>query len=132
VAQAGGSNPGWITNTQPYDYSPRWSPDGQWIAFWRDSDAYKIRPDGTGLTQLTSLPAGNWLEDSGQWTPDGTYLVAAAQVNGVEGLYAVPTDGSGHLSLLVLREWQEPDWVGSVGSLSFQRVFLPLVMRQSP
>lgn len=37
-----------------------------------DDDAYQIRPDGTGLTQLTSLAAaGDWLEDSGQWTPDG-------------------------------------------------------------
>jgi len=129
VAEADGSNPYWITNTQPYDYSPRWSPDGQWIAFWRDNDAYKIRPDGTGLTQLTSLPTGNWLEDSGQWTPDGKYLVAAAQVNGIEGLYAVATDGSGILVLLIPRDWEDPDWVGSAGYVEIHNLYLPLVLR---
>ncbi|MBN1137313.1 MAG: PD40 domain-containing protein [Anaerolineae bacterium] len=132
VAEADGSNPGWVPNTQPDDYSPRWSPDGQWIAFWRDDNAFKIQPDGANLTPLTFLPAGEWMEDSGQWTPDGKYLVAAAQVNGVEGLYAAAADGSGRLLLLVSREWEDPDWVGSAGNLSFRRVFLPLVARQSP
>jgi hypothetical protein len=132
VAEADGSNPYWIPNTQPADYSPRWSPDGQWLAFWRDNDVFKIRPDGTGLSQLSFVPAGSWLEDSGQWTPDGRYLVAAAQVKGVEGLYAVSTDGSGGVFLLVSRDWEEPDWVGSAGNIGVQRVFLPLVLRQSP
>jgi hypothetical protein len=132
VAEADGSNPTWVPNTQPHDYSPRWSPDGQWLAFWRESDAYKIRPDGTGLTQLTFLPAGNWLEDSGQWTPDGKYLVAAAQVNGIEGLYAVSTEGSSCLLPLVRREWEDPDWVGSVGNVRHCCTFLPLVLRSSP
>ncbi|MBU1878538.1 MAG: hypothetical protein KJ734_06265, partial [Chloroflexi bacterium] len=96
VAEADGSNPGWVPNTQPYDYSPRWSPDGQWIAFWRDNDVYKIRPDGTGLTQLTFLAAaGDWMEESGPWVTDGQYLVAPGTVDGVDGLYAVPSDGSG-------------------------------------
>jgi hypothetical protein len=129
VAGADGANPYWAPNTQPRDYSPRWSPDGQWLAFWRANNAFKIRPDGTGLTQLTSLPAGNWLEDTGQWTPDGHYLVAAGQVNGAQGLYAVATDGSGQLALLVPRAWQNPDWVGSVGYVQF-RLYLPLVLRR--
>jgi hypothetical protein len=136
VAQADGSNPYWIPNTQPYDYSPRWPPapleggtGGQWIAFWRANNVFKIRPDGTDLTQLSFVPAGSWMEDSGQWTPDGQYLVAAAQVNGAEGLYAVSTDGSGRLALVVPREWVNPDWVGSVGNVSLRQLFLPLVLK---
>ncbi len=144
VAQADGSNPAWVPNTQPYDYSPRWSPaplaggtGGQWLAFWRDNNAYKIRPDGSGLTQLTFLSGDDWLEDTGQWTPDGTHLVAAAQVGGTEGLYAVPTDGSGQLALLIAREWEEPDWVGSVGDVQVLlpqkwTVYLPLAQKSTP
>jgi hypothetical protein len=133
VAQADGSNPYWVPNTQPRDYSPRWSPDGQWIAFWRDDNVYKIRPEGAGLTKLTFLTAaGDWLEDTGQWRPDGKYLVAAAQVNGAQGLYAVATDGSGILVPLIPRDWEAPDWVGSVGNVEIQRLYLPLVLRGAP
>jgi hypothetical protein len=133
VAEADGSNPTWVPNTKPRDYSPRWSPDGQWIAFWRDSNVYKIRPDGSDLTQLMFLTAaGDWMEDSGQWTPDGKYLVAAAYVDGVKGLYAVAADGSGRFFLLIARDWEDPDWVGSAGIISLHRVYLPLVARQSP
>jgi len=130
LADADGGNPHWIPNTQVDDYDPRWSPDGQWIAFWRDDNLYKIRPDGSDLTPLSSLTAeGDWVEDAGPWTPDGQYQVVAAIVNGVKGLYAVPTDGSGRLSLLVARDWVEPDWVGSAGNLTFYHTYLPLVVR---
>jgi dipeptidyl aminopeptidase/acylaminoacyl peptidase len=132
VAQADGANPYWVPNTQPDDYSPRWSPDGQWLAFWRDDDVYKIRPDGTDLSQLTFVPAGSWMEDSGQWTPNGKYLVAPAQVNGIEGLYAVSAEGQSCLLPLVQREWEDPDWVGSVGNVQQCCTFLPLVQRSSP
>jgi hypothetical protein len=131
LADADGANPHWIPNTQQDDYSPRWSPDGQWIAFWRGDNVYKIRPDGSDLTPLTFLTENvNWMEDTGQWTSDGKYLVAAAQVDGVEGLYAAATDGSGILVLLVLRDWVEPDWVGSVGHVEIHRLYLPLVARK--
>jgi dipeptidyl aminopeptidase/acylaminoacyl peptidase len=135
VAEVDGQNPYWITNTQPYDYSPRWSPDGQWIAFWRDDNLFRIRPDGSDLTPLTFITAaGDYMDNSGPWTPDGQYIVAAARVNGVKGLYSVASDGSGTLSLIFAREWDDPDWVGSVGYVPTVappfRVFLPLVVRK--
>lgn len=74
LAGADGGNPLWIPNTQQYDYDPRWSPDGSWIAFWRDDNLYKIRPDGSGLTQLTFLNGtSDWVEDAGPWTPRWQY-----------------------------------------------------------
>lgn len=53
---------------------PYWSPDGSAIAFmsWPNGvpgearDIYTIRPDGTGLTNITSHPAGDEL---GSWEP---------------------------------------------------------------
>ena len=52
-----------------------WSPDGSWIAFQLapggglNSQIYVVRPDGTGMRQLTEGgKINNWLA---RWTPDG-------------------------------------------------------------
>ncbi|MDR3499448.1 MAG: hypothetical protein P4L72_09500 [Parvibaculum sp.] len=54
---------------------PTWSPKGDRIAFTSDRtgdyEIYTIRPDGTGLTQLTHSP-GN--EGHNSWSPDGEWI----------------------------------------------------------
>jgi Tol biopolymer transport system component len=43
-----------VPNSTPEDYSPVWSPDGQWLAFVRSLEGiYVIHPDGSGLKQVT-------------------------------------------------------------------------------
>lgn len=39
------------------DY-PDWSHDGRWIAFANNNDLFAVRPDGSGLTRLTSDGSG--------------------------------------------------------------------------
>ncbi len=42
----------------PVPFSPEWSPDGDWIAFTdgeNEADVWVVRPDGTGLRQLTTV-----------------------------------------------------------------------------
>jgi Tol biopolymer transport system component len=42
----------------PGAQSPEWSPDGEWIAFAdgeNEADVWIVRPDGTGLRQLTTV-----------------------------------------------------------------------------
>src|SRR4029077_18848705 len=57
------------------EYSPSWSADGQWIVYTQErggsSDIYRIRPDGSGLEQLTDDPA---FDDQGVLSPDGRSL----------------------------------------------------------
>ncbi len=54
------------------------SPDGEWIVFWMilsgesQADIYKIRRDGSGLTNLTNSPAA--IDFDPAWSRDGTRI----------------------------------------------------------
>ncbi len=120
--------------------------DGRWIAFLRGyGNLYKIRPDGTGLTQLTFYADPDAVIDSGSWawTADSNWLVVPAQVASrvlhgrrevhglVTCLVAVATDGSGQTLPINTLAGQDPDHVGAVGTVvvEIQYLFLPSVLR---
>jgi Tol biopolymer transport system component len=60
--------------TRREDTYPRWSPAGDWIAFLREGDVYLVKPDGTGLKNLTADGTINALT----WSPDGSRLAFSA------------------------------------------------------
>lgn len=66
--------------TTDYDTFPGWSPAGDLIAFTSfrngDFDIYTIRPNGTGLRQLTTAP-GNDAHSS--WSPDGQLMFSSSR-----------------------------------------------------
>ena len=66
-----------LTDDVAQDIVPRWSPDGQWIAFLSDRsgkyEIWKIRPDGTGLAQMTDEPGREVIAPV--WSPDGRKLL---------------------------------------------------------
>jgi TolB protein len=75
-----------VTSSPGGDFRPQWSPDGQWLAFSSDrgsarpkftfatlhsTELYVVRPDGSGLRQLTQTTQ---FAGSPQWSEDGQSL----------------------------------------------------------
>ena len=116
VANPDGGSPYWIPNTQADDQWAAWSPDGMWISFLREGNFFKVRPDGSELTQLTNFEVGiDWFSPAGAWGFNGQYIFAFGTSSGLEGLYAIAADGSG-ITKLTERTESSFDFVGSVGN----------------
>ncbi len=131
-----------VPNTLAGDLWPTWSPDGQSLAFMRSGPTptvvggiyqgkslQRIRADGTGLTQLLAVTAaGDKIGYGGGWTGDGQWVIVAATINGVAGVYAVAADGSGVYEQLGLSAGASPDFVGTVTGPSW-RIYLSALAR---
>jgi dipeptidyl aminopeptidase/acylaminoacyl peptidase len=82
IPTAGGASKQ-LTSGDNNDLSPRWSPDGKWIAFVskRGNDTanqiYVIAPDGGEARRLTSLPTG---AASPKWFPDSNRIAFITSV----------------------------------------------------
>ncbi len=82
VAADGGQTPAQFTRGPKMDRAPRWSPDGQTLAFLSDRDGgrpqiYLMPSSGGEPRKLTALPAG---AGEPQWSPDGLQILFAAPV----------------------------------------------------
>jgi len=108
-----------------YDNFPLWSPRGDVIMFSRQQDGYyeiyTIKPDGTGLKQLTH-DRGN--DAHMAWSPDGEYIVFASSRKGYKDeviytdapqpygdIFVMRYDGS-DVRQLTDNQWEEgtPGW----------------------
>jgi Ca2+-binding RTX toxin-like protein len=110
VAKADGSGRTLLIQDATRDVAPSWSPDGSQIAFFRGNFGqfflHVIRPDGSGLHQLSQTPADTSVPPT--WSPDGTRLLfGGAEYAGYSRLgpyyrnnvYVVGTDGAGERRL---------------------------------
>ena len=89
VARSDGSDvdaPRNLTDPSLFAAYPDWSPDGERIVFntyelsyfqdtTKASNLYTIRPDGTGLTQVTRFGNGDTRATQPSWTPDGRQII---------------------------------------------------------
>jgi hypothetical protein len=93
----------------PGDGDPAWSPDGQRIAFTRQSghqhpccttvpDIYVMDADGSNVVQRTN----SGYNEAPSWSPDGTRIAFAALGGGSLNVYVMSAvdDGSGATSLV--------------------------------
>jgi tricorn protease len=98
VVDADGANPHRLTVNIARDFSPRFSPDGKWIAFTSartgNNDVFVMPSTGGEPKQLT------WFSGDDQalyWTPDGKGIVmSSARGSHAWGspLYVQPIDGT--------------------------------------
>ena len=98
LADADGSNARRLTSHPARDFSPRFSPDGKWIAFTSNrmgnNDVYVVPVTGGEPRQLT-YHSGD--DQALYWTPDGSKIVISSS-RGPNAfgspLYLLPLDGS--------------------------------------
>ncbi len=88
-----------------YFIEPTFSPDGEWIVFEVDNDApeedlqgsiWKVRGDGTGLTQLTDGPTVGTDDRLPNWSPvDADQILFQRRMVGTDvwNLYVINADG---------------------------------------
>lgn len=97
--------------------NPDWSPDGNWIVFRShvdddgSSNIFVVRPDGSGLRQLTHLKQGANLR-SACFSPDGQSIVFATDGQGGNpDVYVMLADGTGMHPITRSTLWDSAaDW----------------------
>lgn len=97
---------------------PRWSPDGSLIAFvaglhYQDGglQLHVIRPDGTGLKQLTAIEDGKGKGPS--WSPDSTEIAFGVRKDGpgTSAIHIISPDGAGLRQLTDPEQGlKQPEW----------------------
>jgi Tol biopolymer transport system component/DNA-binding winged helix-turn-helix (wHTH) protein len=82
TSEANGDRPRQLTHLNSYAGSPRWSPDGEWIAFDFDrgsTQIFVIDAEGRNLRQLTSGIGVNVVPS---WSRDGKWIYFASERTG--------------------------------------------------
>ena len=114
-----GSNPHQITPWADSDGDgPDWSPTGKWIVFRShvddpdtQSQVIKIRPDGSGRTQLTHFSKGTQVA-SATFAPDGKSIVLSkGPATGNLAVYSMSLDDGRLRRITHSHSWDSaPDW----------------------
>ncbi len=96
-----------LTFNEYWDTYPSISPDNQWVAFYSardgDNEIWKVRADGTQLTQLTL----NSDDDANPvWSPDGSRIMFTSQRDGDFEIYVMSADGSNQTNLTNSPFWE--------------------------
>ena len=112
-----------FADSDSYNFSPTWSPDGKKIAFVSERDGddeiYVMNFDGSEQTRLT-LNQGQ--ESSPAWSPDGSQIAFVSRREGRDQIYLMNPDGSNQRKLTNSQFFDEnPSWSPDGNSIAFDR-----------
>jgi Tol biopolymer transport system component len=97
----------------PSGFSPVWSNDGQWIAYFKRTgsgiEIWRTGPTGEGSLKLAGGPVSppSYMEtpylkigtNHLAWSPDNTFIAYSASADGISNLWLARSDGGGTTSL---------------------------------
>ena len=130
VIDADGTNERRLTGPSLPMGEAAWSPDGAWIVLSSyplfefgeapaPSNIYRIRPDGTGLEQLTFNSGSDPRATIPSFSPDGAWIVFTSVTATGRNLAVIPADGGDAVVLAAGSEghnFTAPAWQPSGGS----------------
>jgi tricorn protease len=121
VSALGDGTPRRLTNSAEDENTPRFSPDGKWIAYYRGQRELRlVQPDGQGDRLLAEADFGGRFSDEFLWSPDGKYIAAAANRNANQDLFAFEVaTGAARLMTSTAYDETSPLWTGDGKSLLF-------------
>jgi TolB protein len=110
VSDADGSNKKHIKTGNPFDFAPKWSPDGKWLLFLSgehyNCHPHIVRPDGSGLKKLADRNGYRGViefldvadfhggsSDVPAWSADGAIVFFTAKVGKNVELFRTTLDG---------------------------------------
>jgi Tol biopolymer transport system component len=115
-----------IDGGMAFDTQPRFSPDGQWIAFLSDREGsdniWIMHPDGTGAKQVSKDPNSEFASPS--WDPSGKYIYVSKTSFGIGAreIWMYHLDGGTGIQITkskptpTIRRQDRPNDMGAVAS----------------
>jgi len=109
ISALGNKKPSRLTSSDEDNLTPRFSPDGKWIAFYRGKRQVRLmKTDGKEDRLLIEDDFGGRFADLFAWSPDSRYLAVVIRRNGNTDIFAVDIQ-SGKKSLLTNTAYDESD-----------------------